>query len=319
MLEQQTGKQGGAGQGTFLGVTEELQAADDFAGGVLDQGQTEAANLGPELRDVVEVLGVQVHLLEQAPSRFDGAQVAFHAVLAALCSQQSFLPPDAAEGLLAEGKLEVALHPRGAPGGQLAFERHCAPPLGRGGEQRGRERRAAEFPQTSVALSLVAAQPFANGLGGGGKGVGGGLDAVLLGEAGHLQAEVVRVVALTHEIVIWDGTHRGMAPEEVLVNPNSVPDPGVPRFAPKQSRAAVAALPPPGPASEERTSVAPLLPSSRRRAAAPGGYDLYSVSQAFYTGSLTSPVFIHSGSSRKSVLDCLGMAKKGKRTAGVER
>ena len=56
VLEQQTGKQGGAGQGTFLGVPEELQAADDLAGGVLDQGQTEATNLGPELRDVVEVL-----------------------------------------------------------------------------------------------------------------------------------------------------------------------------------------------------------------------------------------------------------------------
>ena len=224
--------------------------------------------------------GIQVHLLEQAPSGFDGAQVAFHTVFAALGSQQAFEPPDAAEGLLAEGELVIALQARGAPGGELAFQFNRATPLGRGDAQAGMVGSAAEFPEAGVALGLVAAQPFANGLRGGGKGVSGRLDAVLLGEAGHLQAEVVRVVALAHEIVIWDGTHGGIqAPGMVLANHHSVPDPGVPESAPKQSRAAVAPLPSPGPASGERTSAVPPPPSSRRRAAAPGGYDLYSVSQ----------------------------------------
>ena len=193
--------------------------------------------------------GVQVHLLEQAPGGFDGAQVAFHTVFAALGSQQPFLPPDAAQGLVAEGELEVALHSRGAPGRELAFEFHRATPLRRGDAQAGVVGRAAEFPQAGVALGLVAAQPFADGFRGGGKGVGSGLDAVLLGEADHLQAEVVRVVAVTHEMVIWDGTHGGMlAPAEVLVNPNSVPRPGVPGSAPQlpYSRPPEDAQPPQG-------------------------------------------------------------------------
>ena len=154
--------------------------------------------------------GIQVHLLEQAPGGFDGAQVAFHTMFAALAAEQPFLLPDAAQGLLAEGKLVIALHSRGAPGGQLAFQFESATPLGRGDAQSGMVGRAAEFPEAGVALGLPAAQPLANGLGRGGESVGGGLDAVLLGEAGHLQAEVVRVVALTHEIVIWDGTHGGI-------------------------------------------------------------------------------------------------------------
>ena len=56
VLEQEAGKEGRASQGAFLGVAEEVQATHDLAGGVLDPGQTEAANRGPQLRDIVEVL-----------------------------------------------------------------------------------------------------------------------------------------------------------------------------------------------------------------------------------------------------------------------
>ena len=109
--------------------------------------------------------------------------------------------------------------------------------------------------------------------------MGGGLDAVLLGEADHLQAEIVRVVALAHEIVIGDGTPGGMLAPVVVWANRSMPDPGVPESAQKQGRAAVASLPSPGPAAGERTSAVLPPGSSPTRVAAPGGYDLYSVSQ----------------------------------------
>ena len=64
MVNQQLRKEGGARQGALLGVGQEMQAADHLAGGVLDQGQAEAADLRPHLGNIVEVFGIDVDLFK---------------------------------------------------------------------------------------------------------------------------------------------------------------------------------------------------------------------------------------------------------------
>lgn len=69
----------GGAQGS---VGEELQAAADLAGGVLDGGQAARLHLGPIMRDIVEVLGVGGDLLEERPGAFPLRQVLLLLVLA---------------------------------------------------------------------------------------------------------------------------------------------------------------------------------------------------------------------------------------------
>ena len=145
-----------------------------------------------------------------------------------------------------EGELVVALHSSGAPGGELAFELEGATALRRGNAKPGVLGSPTEFPQARGALGLPAAQPLADGFRGGGKGAGSGLDAVLLSEADHLQAEVVRVVALTHEVVIWDGAQGEMLAPGVVWANHSVPDPGVPESAVPPAGSSHHAQPPQG-------------------------------------------------------------------------
>ena len=69
----------------------------------------------------------------------------------------------------------------GSANQELALEFNCTTPLGRGNVAHRVMDSAAEFLQVRIALGLPAGQPFADGFRGGGKGVGGGLDARAVG------------------------------------------------------------------------------------------------------------------------------------------
>lgn len=125
----------------------------------------------------------------------------------------------------------VKLEAIGITGGELAFQFEGRPSRYWANANRRVVRNATEFPHAGVALVLPAARPCADRLGSGDKGAGNGLDAVLLGEADHLQAEEVRGLAVAHEIVIGEGAHgERLTPVVVLAN-RSIPDSGVPESA----------------------------------------------------------------------------------------
>ena len=125
----------------------------------------------------------------------------------------------------------VRLEAIGNTGGELTFQFESAPSRYWAIANRRVVRNTTEFPHAGVALVLPAARPFADRFGSGDKGPGNGFDAVLLGEADHLQAEEVRGLTVAHEIVICDGAHgERLAPVVVLAN-RSVPDSGVPESA----------------------------------------------------------------------------------------
>ena len=174
-------KEGGIGQGALLGVGEELEAADDLAGGILDLREPILTDLGPEFGDVGEHFGVQVELLEQAPGGFDGSQILVGFGLVPFLPEQPGLPPEFADGLVTDRELEEALDPGRAPGGQLALERQgLVTCFGR--DALGRVMGdSAVLLQSLPALRLPALDPLPDGLGRGPEQAGGGLDAPLLG------------------------------------------------------------------------------------------------------------------------------------------
>ena len=100
MIEDEVSKEGGTGQGALLGESDELKAADHFPTGVLDVGQSQTTNLRPELRDVLEILGIEIHLFEKSPGGFYGSKVIFGLMLFALALEQPLLSPDAPECLI---------------------------------------------------------------------------------------------------------------------------------------------------------------------------------------------------------------------------
>jgi len=69
------GKGQAAGQGALLGESGELKTSDHFPTGVLDVGQSQTTNLRPGLRDVLEILGIEIHLFEKSPGGFYGSEV----------------------------------------------------------------------------------------------------------------------------------------------------------------------------------------------------------------------------------------------------
>src|SRR5260370_39868023 len=69
--------------------------------------------------DSVGVLGVGRDLLKDAPSGFDVGEVLFALIFALAFLQETMLAPDALQGTMAEGKIELADEAASAEGEQL--------------------------------------------------------------------------------------------------------------------------------------------------------------------------------------------------------
>src|ERR1700687_4732644 len=119
MLLNAGGEDGTGGGGTALGKGPEQQAAAHFAGGVFDGREIEGLGLRPVARDIVEVLGVGRDLLKDAPGGFDVSEVLFALIFSLAFFQQTVLAPDAFQGTMAEGKIELADETASAEGEQL--------------------------------------------------------------------------------------------------------------------------------------------------------------------------------------------------------
>jgi hypothetical protein len=118
MLLNASGEDGAGGGRTALSEGPEQQAAAHLASGVLDGGQIEDLRLKPVAGDIVEVLGISGDLLKDAPSGFDVGEVLFALIFALAFFQQTMLAPDALQGTMAEGEIELANEATSAEGEQ---------------------------------------------------------------------------------------------------------------------------------------------------------------------------------------------------------
>lgn len=67
VVDQDLPKEAGVGQRAFLGVGDEMESADDLAGGILHAGEIELADLGPQFGNVYQVFGIDASLLKELP------------------------------------------------------------------------------------------------------------------------------------------------------------------------------------------------------------------------------------------------------------
>lgn len=205
MLLNACGENGAGGGGATLGKGPEQQAAAHVAGGVLDGGQIEGLGLGPVVGDIVEILGVGRDLLEDAPGGLDVGEVLFALILAAAFVEQAVLAPDAFQGAMAEGKIELPDEAAGAEGGQLLAESDHPQFQGGGSFVGLMVRGAGELDQAARAVLLKAAQPLAHRRDGGVKQAGGGLNAQLPGRVHQTQAMIVSVLHFADQAEVGDG------------------------------------------------------------------------------------------------------------------
>jgi len=71
------------------------------------------------LGDVIQIFGIESHILEKSPGGFNDSEVIFGLMLLAL--EQPLLPPDAPERLIRNLQPIVALDALCAPGGEIFF------------------------------------------------------------------------------------------------------------------------------------------------------------------------------------------------------
>ena len=210
MLLDAGGEGGAGGGGAALREGPEEQAATDVAGGVLDGGQIEGLGLGPIVGKVVEVLGVGGDLLKDAPGGFDVGKILLALILAAARAEQAVGAPDAFQGAMAEGKIELADEAAGAEGRQLLTESEDLLFDDGGGFAGLMMRGAGKFEQAARSVLLIAAQPFAHGRRGGLKQAGSGLDAVLAGVRDETQAMVVSASHFPYQGEVGSGHGCGL-------------------------------------------------------------------------------------------------------------
>lgn len=117
-----SGEDGTGRRRTFLREGPEEQAAANFSRRVFDQWQTQALGLGPELRDITQILGIGGDLLEQAPGRFHRGQILFALIFLSAFANQSVLAPDALDGHVRNGEIELSFQTGRSKGGQLATQ-----------------------------------------------------------------------------------------------------------------------------------------------------------------------------------------------------
>ena len=209
--------------------------------------------MGPEARNIAEILGVGGDLLEQPPGGFDSGEVLFALVFPAPFADQPVLAPDALNGHVADGQVELALQARGTEGGQLPSEsENLLLDLGRGLPRRVM-RSAAVFLQARRAVLPVSSPPLTDGEGGGEEEPCGGLDAPLPDGLDQSQAVVVGAFHFTDQIEVAGG-HRAA----IL------------------TARAVRLLPPPpdGAPQNPNTTLTPLAASGSHTSIPPGGNDV---------------------------------------------
>jgi hypothetical protein len=156
------GKDGTGGRGTALGKGPKQQAAAHFAGGVFDGGQIEGLGLRPVARDVVEILGVGGDLLKDAPGSLDVGEVLFALIFALALFEQAVLAPDAFQGTMTEGKIELPNETTSAEGKQLLTERDDLLFDGGGSFAGLVMGSAGDFEEAARSLLLITAQPLAH-------------------------------------------------------------------------------------------------------------------------------------------------------------
>jgi hypothetical protein len=117
-----SGKDGAGGRRAFLGEGPEEQTAANFPRRVFDQRQTQALGLGPELRNITQILGIGGDLLEQAPGRLHGSQILLALIFLSAFANQSVLAPDALDGHVRNGEIELSFQPGRSKGGQFATQ-----------------------------------------------------------------------------------------------------------------------------------------------------------------------------------------------------
>lgn len=172
---------GAGGRRAFLREGPEQQTAANFPGRVFDQGQMQTLGLGPELRDIAQILGVGGDLLEQAPGRFHGGQILLALIFLSAFANQSVFAPDALDGHVRNGEIKLSFQTSRSKGGQLATQRQdLLLNFGRCLVW-AMAMSTAVFAQPGRPVLLKAAQPFPHRWHRGGKGTGGGFDPVLAG------------------------------------------------------------------------------------------------------------------------------------------
>jgi hypothetical protein len=209
MLLNPSGEHGTGGCGTALSKGPEQQAAADLAGGVLDRGQTEELSLRPVAGDIIQILGIGGDLLKDAPSGLDVGEVLFALIFARAFFQQTVLAPNALQGTMAEGKIELADEAASAKGEQpLAQSNDLLFDVG-GSFPGLTMRRAGNFDETTRSLLLIAAQPLAHRGHGGLEKTSRGFDASLPSRLNQTQAMIVGVSHLANQDEV-SGGHSGL-------------------------------------------------------------------------------------------------------------
>src|SRR5260370_37598869 len=110
--------------------------------------------------DSVGVLGVGGDLLKDAPSGFDVGEVLFALIFALAFFQQTMLAPDALQGTMAEGEIELANETASAEGEQLLAQSDDLLFDG-GGRLAGLVvRMTGKFDQTAQSVMLKTTAPM---------------------------------------------------------------------------------------------------------------------------------------------------------------
>src|SRR5258708_5235086 len=126
-------------------------------------------------------------LLKDAPGGLDGGEVLFTLIFTLPFFEQTVLTPNALQGTMAEGKIELADEAANAEGEQLPAQSDDLLFDG-GGSFAGLVMRSAEkFEEAARSLLLIAAQPLAHSGDGGLEKTSGGLEAALPGRLHQTQ------------------------------------------------------------------------------------------------------------------------------------
>ncbi|MFZ3277451.1 MAG: hypothetical protein WA182_11170 [Candidatus Sulfotelmatobacter sp.] len=162
-------------------------------------------SLLPVARDIVEIFGIRADLLEKSPLGFDVREVLLALIFSAAFFEQAVLTPDALQGAMADGQIELADEAPGAESGKRFAQLDQLSFGGRRSFLRLVMTNAGKSEQARRAVLLKAPQPLADGGHSGGKETRGGLDAALLGALDEAQTMVVGVFQFTHQIEITGG------------------------------------------------------------------------------------------------------------------
>jgi hypothetical protein len=107
-------REGGVGFGQFVAAGRELNAAGEFAQGVLKTGQAVFLHLGPVERDIGVVFGLHLEAGKGSVGGLDGAEVIFTVVAPLGRASQWVAVDDALDGIMAQGQAKLLDEPAGA-------------------------------------------------------------------------------------------------------------------------------------------------------------------------------------------------------------